>query len=107
MITPLHPLERGYLYACGVLRFRPAPPEPRQRYAGGRVKGGAYTPRPGSVYGKVKTAASAFIDAGHTSKALHEYAKMHGFGYDSFKGAVWKQRREREHARRRERRVAA
>ena len=110
MITPLLPLERGFLYAQGVLRFRPAPPEPRQRYNGGRQVGGTYQARPGSKYGKVKIAAAAFIDAGLQSASLHEYARKGGFGYDSFKGAVWKMRRERElarHQRPRDRRVAA
>lgn len=109
-VAPLLPLERGFLYAIGVLKFNPPPPKKKRHY-GGRKPGYLVVARPGSNYGKVKTAAAAFIDAGYTSASLHEQAKKHGFTYDSFKGAVWKMRKEREktHNRigRRQREVAA
>lgn len=88
MITPLQPIERGYLYAFGILRFRPTA---AVKCPTGRTPGR----KNGTSYGKVKTLAEKFL-AGDGGTALAEFASRHRVNYESFKGAVWKLRQERQ-----------
>lgn len=84
-IVPLLPLERGFLYAFGVLRFLPYQPpiEPRKKAA--------------SIHGQVRTMAEIYLkdDAGDT---MVEFAARHRLDYDSFKGAVRRLRGDRKAA---------
>lgn len=84
-ISPLLPLERGFLYAFGVLRFMPYQPpiEPRKK--------------PASIHGQIRTMAEIYLrePGGYT---MVEYAELHRLDYDSFKGACRRLRHERKAA---------
>lgn len=88
MITPLQPIERGYLYAFGILRFPPAKQIPKPV---GRTPGRKNS----TIYGKVKIRAAQFLESGEGA-SLAEFASRNRLNYESFKGAVWKLRKERE-----------
>lgn len=79
----LHPLERGYLYAYGILKFPPAN-QAKTLPRGARKKPGEW--------GRIKRLALAFVAEHDDNGPLVEYCRQHRINYESIQSTIWKLR---------------
>lgn len=87
----LHPIERGYLYAFGILRFPPHKEAPRPP---GRTVGRKNR----NTYGRVKEMALRYVQGAFPGLTVAQVAARFRMNQESLKSAEWKLRREMEGA---------
>lgn len=85
----LQPIERGFLYAYGLIKFAPAPTVQRPK---GRTPGR----KNGADYGRVKHIALLYLEGAFPGQSISEVAEANLVGYESLKASIWKLRKEGE-----------